>query len=63
MLKIEVLSQEHNRADFDCGADELNQYLRNIARQHLNKGMSRTFILIDDTMPTEILGFFHPGFL
>ena len=58
MLKIEVLSQEHNRADFDCGTDELNQYLRHIARQHLNKGMSRTFVLIDDTKPTEILGFF-----
>ncbi len=58
MLKIEVLSQEHNRADFDCGTDELNQYLKNVARQHLNKGMSRTFVLIDDTKPTEILGFF-----
>ncbi len=58
MLKIEVLSQEHNRESFDCGTDELNQYLRHIVWQHLNKGMSRTFVLIDDTRPTEILGFF-----
>jgi len=47
MLKIETLNQNHNRSKFDCGVDELNHYLKNIARQHVNKGMSRTFVLID----------------
>ncbi len=58
MLKIETVSRDHNRSGFDCGNDALNQYLKKIARQHLNKGLSRTFVLIDDSMPTEILGFF-----
>jgi len=58
MLKIETLSRNHDRSVFDCGNDALNQYLRKIARQHLNKGISRTFVLVDDDMPTEILGFF-----
>ena len=58
MLEIETLSRNHNRSGFDCGNDALNQYLRKIARQHLNKGISRTFVLVDDDMPTEILGFF-----
>jgi len=58
VLKIETLSRNHDRSRFDCGSEELNHYLRKIARQHLNKGMSRTFVLIDDNMPTEILGFF-----
>ena len=58
MLKIETLSRDHDRSGFDCGNDALNQYLRKIARQHLNKGISRTFVLVDDDMPTEILGFF-----
>jgi GNAT superfamily N-acetyltransferase len=58
MLKIERLSQNHDRSGFDCGNNVLNQYLRKIARQHLNKGISRTFVLIDENIPTEILGFF-----
>ena len=58
MLKIETVSRDHNRSGFDCGNDALNQYLKKIARQHLNKGLSRTFVLVDDNIPTEILGFF-----
>jgi hypothetical protein len=58
MLKIETLSKDHNRSEFDCGVDELNQYLKRIARQHLNKGISRIFILVDDNKPSEILGFY-----
>lgn len=34
MLKIEVLRKDHDRKAFDCRVEELNQYLRNIARQH-----------------------------
>ena len=58
MLEIETVSRDHNRSGFDCGNDALNQYLKKIARQHLNKGLSRTFVLVDDNIPTEILGFF-----
>lgn len=58
MLNIELLSKSHDRASFDCGVDELNQYLKNIARQHISKGISRTFVLFDDKEPAVILGFF-----
>ena len=58
MLKIELLNKNHNRSSFDCGVDKLNQYLKNIARQHLNKGISRTFVLLESSTPAEILGFF-----
>ncbi len=57
-LKIETLTRDHNRTAFDCGNDELNRYLRNTARQHIEKGISRTFVLVEDSNPTEILGFF-----
>ena len=57
MLKIETLKKTHDRADFDCGIDELNHYLRRTARQHLDMGMSRTFVLIDDKSPSKILGY------
>ncbi|MFH1629047.1 MAG: GNAT family N-acetyltransferase [Pseudomonadota bacterium] len=57
-LRIELLSRSHNRQRFDCGNIELNRYLRNTARQHIEKGISRTFVLVDDENPSEILGFF-----
>jgi GNAT superfamily N-acetyltransferase len=58
MLSIETLNRGHDRSGFDCGNEALNQYLRNIAQQHLNKGMSRIFVVVDGDTPTEILGFF-----
>ena len=58
MLKIETISKKHDRPGFDCSVDGLNKYLRRIARQHLDKGMSRTFVLIDDRRPANILGFY-----
>jgi len=58
MRRIEALNRNHDRARFDCGVVELNRYLKRIARQHLEKGISRTFVLVDDSKPTEILGFF-----
>ena len=62
MLKIEELSQKHDRVKFDCGVQELNRYLKNIARQHLVKGISRTFVLIEEKQPEAILGFFTLAF-
>ena len=57
-LRIDPLARAHNRQGFDCGSIELNQYLRHTARQHSEKGISRTFVLIEDEKPSEILGFF-----
>ncbi len=58
MIKIEELSKAHNRNDFDCGQDELNKYLQNTARQHIEKGLSRTYVLVDVPAPSTILGFY-----
>jgi len=57
-LKIEPVTRSHNRQGFDCGDQDLNSYLRNTARQYSEKGISRTFVLLDDANPSEILGFF-----
>ena len=58
MLKIETLNKNHDRTEFDCGNAELNRYLQRTARQHLDKGMSRTFVLIDDHSSSKILGYY-----
>jgi GNAT superfamily N-acetyltransferase len=57
MLKIEPLGPGHDREGFDCGSAELNDYLKKTARQHLEKGLSKTFVLVDDGTPELILGF------
>ncbi len=56
-LNIEVLSKYHNRNTFDCGDIELNNYLQKIARQHITKGISKTFVLVDMNNPKEIIAY------
>ena len=58
MKKIELLSKAHNRKGFNCGETALNQFLQRTARQHIQKGLSRTFVLVDDQQPSVIIGFF-----
>ncbi len=57
MLRIELLGRRHSRGGFDCGNPELNAYLQHTARQHIDKGLSRTEVLVDDGAPEEILGY------
>lgn len=56
MPVIVPLSREHDRAGFDCGVAELNAFLKATARQHGEKGISRTFVLTAGD--AIILGFF-----
>ncbi len=57
MLKIEPLGPHHDRERFDCGTPALNDYLKTTARQHIEKGLSKTFVLVDDGELECILGF------
>jgi GNAT superfamily N-acetyltransferase len=54
--EIVPLARHHDRTRFDCGVPELNSFLKATARQHGDKGISRTFVLSDQEKP--ILGYF-----
>jgi GNAT superfamily N-acetyltransferase len=58
--RIEPLAKVHDRDGFDCGSEPLNLFLKQTARQHASRGISRTFVLVDeaDSEPKPILGFF-----
>jgi ribosomal protein S18 acetylase RimI-like enzyme len=58
--KIELLSKCHDRGGFDCGSEPLNLFLKQTARQHAERGISRTFVMVEDAAvdPKPILGFF-----
>jgi GNAT superfamily N-acetyltransferase len=63
MLIIRPLDSTHDRKVFDCGVPALNDFLHKTARQHRDKGLSNTFVLLDENTPHEILGFFTLSFL
>lgn len=55
-----MLSRLHDRQGFDCGSEQLNLFLKETARQHAERGISRTFVMIEENEPApkRILGFF-----
>lgn len=63
MLTVEPLWLLHDRTSFDCGVNALNSFLQKTARQHKEKGLSNTFVLVDKEQPATILGFFTLSFL
>ncbi len=63
MLIIKPLEPSHDRKAFDCGIPVLNDFLYKTARQHREKGLSNTFVLLNENNPQEILGFFTLSFL
>ncbi len=58
-MKSVILDKlKHNRKDFDCGNDTLNNYLRLIANQQSLKDNSRTYVIEHDNKREQILGFY-----
>lgn len=57
-MRILPLTGSHDRQGFDCGRPELNAWLQQVARQHSEKGLSRTFVAIREEEPTRICGYY-----
>lgn len=58
MIAILPLTGHHDRKTFDCGNNELNHWLANVAQQHRTKGVSSTYVAVESDISTEILGFY-----
>jgi len=58
MLQISELSGRHDRASFDCGKPELNNYLRQIAGQHVRKSLARVYVAYEESDPDRIVAFY-----
>lgn len=54
----EPISKHHRREVFDCGDNDLNQFLQRHARKSHEKGAAKTFLAIDDSDNQKILGFY-----
>lgn len=57
-LLIEPLSRGHNRKKFDCGDEEVTEFLREKAFQDQKSDLSRTIVLVDALADSrEIIGY------
>jgi GNAT superfamily N-acetyltransferase len=54
---IEEINRKHDRKTFDCGIEELNQFLQHQARQKTTKNISKTYVACLKTAPTAIAGY------
>ena len=57
-MRILSLTGDHDRQRFDCGRSKLNDWLRQVARQHQDKGLSRTFVAVQEEAPASICGYY-----
>lgn len=57
-MKLLPLTGHHDRQGFDCGRPELNDWLRKIARQHQDQGLSKTYFATLEEHPTRICGYY-----
>ena len=56
-MQVLPLSASHDRQGFDCGRAELNAWLRQVARQHQEKGLSKTFVATGED-PARICAYY-----
>ena len=57
-MQVLPLAGSHDRQGFDCGRQALNDWLRQVARQHQDKGLSKTFVAIREIEPVRICGYY-----
>src|ERR1035437_7058889 len=57
-MQIQALTGSHDREGFDCGRPQLNDWLKQVARQHQDKGLSKTFVAALEEDPTRICGYY-----
>lgn len=58
MVRILPLRGHHDRKSFDCGNADLNRWLATMARQHMDKGISSTFVATDTDTSPAVYGFY-----
>lgn len=56
-MQIQPLAS-HDRPGFDCSRAELNAWLQQVARQHQDKGLSRTYVAAEPHAPERICGYY-----
>lgn len=56
--RFEPLTKQHDRAAFRCASSPLNTYLQQIARKDAERHVAAVFVMVDDAVPTTIVGYY-----
>lgn len=54
-MQFELLAKHHNKQAFGCGNDEIDQYLKQMASQHMKKQLAKVYVLAKGE---TIIGFY-----
>jgi hypothetical protein len=55
--KIEPLSRSHQRRDFACGNESLDQFIRTLVSQYAKRDLGRTFVAVREGQP-RVFGYY-----
>ena len=59
MLRTVVFDKDkHDRGNFDCGVQALNQFIIKQANQSARRSLTKTFVLTDSKNPSLIIGYY-----
>ena len=58
MYKIESLNQDHLIADFDCGDEKKNKFLKEFALQNNKGGLGRTYVAVNPSEMGRVYGYY-----
>ncbi|WP_182865600.1 GNAT family N-acetyltransferase [Stieleria mannarensis] len=54
----EALARSHQRKDFDCGVEALNNYLIRFANQDVKRKVAAVFVLVPADEPKRVVGYY-----
>ena len=57
-IRIELLTGQHDRTEFECGEPSLNDWLARMALQQQTKNYARTRVVVAEAGPSRILGYY-----
>jgi GNAT superfamily N-acetyltransferase len=57
-VEIQSLNSTHNRKQFDCGVQPLNNWFINMAGQQHSKELAKVFVAVDISAPNNPLGYY-----
>jgi GNAT superfamily N-acetyltransferase len=58
MMTVKLDKATHDRQQFDCGVESLNNYLKLMASQQSQKDNTRTFVLVEEQNAERVIGYY-----
>ena len=58
MMTVKLDKATHDRQQFDCGVESLNNYLKVMASQQSQKDNTRTFVLVEEQNAERVIGYY-----